>query len=136
MCTGSIGLRLMCAGQDPVPSADSWLPPCGSPAFEKWSVCFPISTPAGGGNRLPAGRVALRGGHGLPSPLARWILSFWLPPPGCGRETERAGLCTAQRSTCNLQARLPPLPCDLFSLSDASKEFTQVNSSTSIKVGK
>lgn len=30
----------MCAGQDPVPSADSWLPPCGSPAFEKWVYVF------------------------------------------------------------------------------------------------
>lgn len=37
---GSIGLRLLCAGQDPAPSADSWLPPCGSLACEKQMCVF------------------------------------------------------------------------------------------------
>lgn len=32
----------------------------------------------------------------------------------------------AERSTCDLQAQLLPLPCDPFSLSDARKEFSQL----------
>lgn len=90
-------------------------------------MCFPRHSAllrAVGTGYLPAGwlsEVAT-----VSSPLARWILSSWLPPPGCGRETERAGLCTARGSTCDLRARLLPLPCDPFSLSDASKEFSQL----------